>query len=116
MQEREQLKQWASSVLSKAELYGEASIGVLHAEIRQGLRGMYKANPEIGDEQAARIVADTVITKFAGGAKIQAESLASYLKSYGKDGPYKAALAFARDVRSEFAGVAGGDENGMDLG
>ena len=100
MRERENLRSWASDVIQKAELYGQAAIGVLHAELRETLRGMYKADPNLHADSAARIAADRVITKFASGTKMHTEALASYLKSRGHDGVFAAASQFAEDVKS----------------
>ena len=110
MKERENLREWATDVIQKAEFYGEAAIGVLHAELRETLRVLYKSSPNMPEVDAARIAADLVITKFAGGTRMHTETLASYLKSRGSNGVFEASAKFASDVKSEVYST-----NGMPL-
>jgi len=111
MQEREILKSWATDVIQKAELYSEASIGMVQAEIRQQLREVYKSTPEIPDEMAARIASDRVVTKFASGSKTHLDAIACYINNKGTDGPFEAAKTFAAEVRSERIST-----NGIEIG
>ena len=97
--------------MHKAEMYSEASIGMIHAELREALREMYKATPELPIDVAARIAADRVITKFAAGTKLHTEALASYIANSGQEGPFQAAMDFAPAVKEELLPV-----NGNDLG
>jgi|6_EtaG_2_1085325.scaffolds.fasta_scaffold11795_1 hypothetical protein len=111
MQERELLKSWATDVIQKAELYSEASIGMVHAELREQLREVYKSTPEIPDEVASRIAADRVVTKFASGTKTHTDAIAAYINNKGTDGPFEAAKTFATEVRSERMSL-----NGVEIG